>query len=133
MATRLSLLGVNLCGNAFLAPHSCIYQHPSRQNLGNSTSPSIWPALRHLWSLISVAYQSADPKSDSELRRLYMDTCAALARFTRNLVAGNAANQMKALFVPLLQSYLIKSDVDLKAATSNQRFESSSLIIPPIL
>ncbi|PIL25080.1 hypothetical protein GSI_12969 [Ganoderma sinense ZZ0214-1] len=68
---------------------------PTRQKLGDSTSPSIWLVLRHLWGLTSVMHQGPDPVP--ELRRLYMDTCASLAKFTRNLVAENTANQMKAL------------------------------------
>lgn len=70
----------------------------SSQNLGSSTSPSIWPVLSHLWVLTSVAHHQG-PNLYPELRSLHMDFCASLAKFTRNLVAGNAANQIKALFV----------------------------------
>ena len=73
------------------------------------------------------------PDSDPELRRLYMDTYASLAKFTRNLVAGNPANQMKALFVSLFRAFFSKSDEDVNAATMNQRFGNSSSSILHIL
>lgn len=56
-----------------------------------SENPSIWLSLQRLWDLLAE-YPSADADV-AELRVLVI----SVARFTRNIVAGVAANQQNAL------------------------------------
>ncbi|KAI0666754.1 spinocerebellar ataxia type 10 protein domain-containing protein [Trametes maxima] len=64
----------------------------ARRNIGNATSPSIWPTLSHLWNLTSAAHTDPDPDDEPRLLSL----CVSLARFTRNLVACEPSNQQRA-------------------------------------
>lgn len=66
-----------------------------------SGKPSIWPSLQQLWNFL-VDYPSADADV-VELRILVM----SIARFTRNIVAGVAANQQNAFEIePALRRIL---------------------------
>ena len=83
-------------------------KHTSRQNLGNATSPSLWPVLRTLWHSVLNAHVGSDLRP--ELTALLMDICLSLAKFTRNLVAQNPANQVRALSVFLTLSRFLGAD-----------------------
>lgn len=66
-----------------------------------SENPSIWPSLQQLWNFLAD-YPSADADV-AELRILVI----SVARFTRNIVAGVAANQQNAFAVePALRRVL---------------------------
>lgn len=58
--------------------------------MGASNS-SVWPNLRALWN--SIVQKRTEEKDKGAHRRL----CVALAKFTRNLVAGVQENQDMAL------------------------------------
>ncbi|OJT09607.1 hypothetical protein TRAPUB_13914 [Trametes pubescens] len=64
----------------------------ARQNIGNATSPSIWPVLRSLWEAAADAHADTNPDDAPRLIQLSV----SLARFTRNLVAATPANQESA-------------------------------------
>ncbi|RDX48254.1 hypothetical protein OH76DRAFT_1484158 [Lentinus brumalis] len=69
----------------------------ARENIGNATSPSIWPVLGHLWAQTLHGHMLPDPEPEqaAELSLL----CASVAKFTRNLVAAVPRNQERALSV----------------------------------
>ncbi|KAH9852057.1 spinocerebellar ataxia type 10 protein domain-containing protein [Lenzites betulinus] len=64
----------------------------ARQDIGNAVKPSIWPVLHSLWQSTARAHADPDPADAPGLIRLSV----SLAKFTRNLVAANTANQNKA-------------------------------------
>lgn len=65
-----------------------------RRVLGEA-SPSIWPVLHRLWTLVSDTQSGADDEFKTQLN----DIRLSAAKFTRNLVAGNPYNQRAALSV----------------------------------
>ena len=66
----------------------------SSQNIGNTTSPSIWPLIRQLW--VETLEAHTLPDLDATTTRLLADVVVSLAKFTRNLVAANEDYQAKA-------------------------------------
>ncbi|RPD64276.1 hypothetical protein L226DRAFT_533583 [Lentinus tigrinus ALCF2SS1-7] len=77
----------------------------ARENIGNATNPSIWPALSHLWSQTVHAHMLPDP--DSQQTAIFGLLCASLAKFTRNLVAAVPRNQDRAFQNELLIRKLV--------------------------
>ncbi|KAH9940943.1 uncharacterized protein BXZ73DRAFT_98771 [Epithele typhae] len=82
-ATQTALLVRLLDQSATVLARSSI----ARENIGNATSPSIWPILLRLWS------QAAQYATNPPLARPLTLT---LAKFTRNLVAATPMNQARA-------------------------------------
>ncbi|TFK89174.1 hypothetical protein K466DRAFT_487334 [Polyporus arcularius HHB13444] len=77
----------------------------ARYNIGNATSPCIWPVLGHLWAQTLHGHMLPDPEPEqaAELSLL----CASVAKFTRNLVAAVPRNQERALSNELLIRKLV--------------------------
>lgn len=63
-----------------------------RVHLGCSL-PSIWPALRRLWSAAEDSVTADDSEDVAEAE----SAIVSAGKFTRNLVAGVASNQERAL------------------------------------
>ncbi|KAI0708877.1 spinocerebellar ataxia type 10 protein domain-containing protein [Cerioporus squamosus] len=66
----------------------------ARENIGNATSPSIWPVLAHLWSQTLHGHMLPDPEPEQAAQLSVL--CASLAKFTRNLAAATPRNQEQA-------------------------------------
>ncbi|OSX62386.1 hypothetical protein POSPLADRAFT_1056980 [Postia placenta MAD-698-R-SB12] len=91
-----------------------------RHDIGN-VNPSLWGIVRRLWAAITLAHEERDLENAPNL----FDLCQSLAKFTRNLVAAEPANQkrtfenepyMRAL-VYQYTSYTAMQDVNSFAAT----------------